>query len=139
MSGLLVECPHYGKCGNQADWGLLRDGVMKWKRSIFDDIYTGTKINPDDVIYKKGVERPSDKEIIKEVESRRWENDRVIIYRLVTFIVWLACIAIFKGRLSRMTWWGLLVGVIIVLTFLDRQITRYLKKSKKSKNDRIPR
>ena len=34
--------------------------------------YKRTKINPDDVIYRKGVERPSDKEVIKEVEKKEF-------------------------------------------------------------------
>ncbi len=49
------------------------------------------KINPKDVIYRKGKERPSDEEIIKEVQKNEIKHNRLAIHVSGIIILAVAC------------------------------------------------
>jgi hypothetical protein len=94
--------------------------------------YKRTKINPDDVIYRKGIERPSDKEVIKEVEKKEFKHNRVAIYMSGTIVVAAASKVIFGVEISFPVLLGLGAVVGTLLFFLDRWIAEYLRKEPES-------
>ena len=93
--------------------------------------YRKTEINPDDVVYRKGVERQSDEEIVKEVEKQEFKYNRAAIYMSGTIIVAAVSRVIFQVELSLPILLGLGVAVGTVLFFLDRWIARKSKNTKK--------
>ncbi len=101
---------------------------MARKKHFLDGLaYRKTKINPDDVVYRKGVERPSNDEIVKEVEKQEFKYNRVTIYISGTIIVAAASRVIFRVELSLPILLGLGAAVGTVLFFLDRWIARFFK------------
>ncbi len=97
--------------------------------------YKRTKINPDDVIYGKGVERPSNKEVIKEVKKQEFKHNRVAIYMSGTIIVAAASKVIFGVELSFPVLLGLGAVVGTLLFFLDRWIAECLRKEPENPRD----
>ena len=97
--------------------------------------YKRTKINPDDVIYRKGVERPSDKEVIEEVEKQEFKHNRVAIYTSGTIIVAAASKVIFGVELSFPVLLGLGAVVGTLLFLLDRWIAKCLRKEPEKPRD----
>ena len=86
--------------------------------------YKRTEINPDDVVYRKGIERPSDEEIIKKVEKEELKYNRAAIYLSGTIIVAAVSRVVFQVELSLLVLLGLGAAVGTVLFFCDRWIAR---------------
>ena len=97
--------------------------------------YKRTKIDPDDVIYRKGVERPSDKEVLEEVKKHEFKHNRVAIYMSGTIIVAAASKVIIGVELSLPVLLGLGAVVGTLLFFLDRWIAECLGKEHEKPKD----
>ena len=97
--------------------------------------YKRTKINPDDVIYRKGVERPSNKEVIKEIKKQEFKHNRVVIYMSGTIIVAAASKVIFGVELSFPVLLGFGAVVGTLLFFLDRWVAECLRKEPEKPRD----
>lgn len=109
---------------------------MARKKHFLDGLaYKKTEINPADVVYRKGVERPSDEEIVKEVKKQEFKYNRVTIYMSGTIIVAAASRVIFRVELSLPILLGLGAAVGTVLFFLDRWIARCFKSGSKKPKD----
>ena len=97
--------------------------------------YKRTKINPDDVIYRKGVERPSDQVIIKEIKRQEFKHNRGSIYISGTIIVAAMSKVIFGVELSFPVLLGLGAVVGTLLFFLDRWIAENSRKEPENPKD----
>ena len=86
-----------------------------------------TEINPANVVYRKGVERPSDEEIVKEVEKQEFKYSKPAIYMSGTIIVAAASRLVFRVELSLPILLGLGAAVGAALFFLDRWMARRLE------------
>ena len=111
---------------------------MARKKHFLDGLaYRKTEINPADVVYSKGVERPSDEEIVKEVDKQEFRYNRVAIYMSGTIIVAAASRVIFRVELSLPILLGIGAAVGTVLFCLDRWIVQCFKNRRKKKQIRI--
>jgi len=97
--------------------------------------YKRTNINPDDVIYRRDVQRPRDKEVIEEVEKQEFKHNRVAIYMSGTIIVAAASKVIFGVELSFPVLLGVGAVVGTLLFFLDRWIAECLRKEPEKPRD----
>ena len=109
---------------------------MARKKHFLDGLaYRRTKINPDDVVYRKGTERPADEEVIKEVERNEFKYNKPVIF--ISGAIILAVVSKVLGvelPLPILLGLGAVLGV--ALFFLDKWIARYFKdKSEKSKDE----
>ena len=112
---------------------------MARKKGFLDGlVYKRIEINPDDVVYRKGRERPSDEEIIKEVEKQEFKNNSDEIYMSGAIIVLAVSEVVFQGELSFPILLGLGPIVGTVLFYLDRWIERKIKNSKRNEPIGIP-
>ena len=101
---------------------------MARKKHFLDGLaYRKKEIDPADVVYRKGVERPSTEEIVREVEKQEFKYNRVTIYISGTIIVAAASRVIFGVELSLLILLGLGAAVGTVLFFLDRWIAQRFK------------
>ena len=107
----------------------------KRKKHFLEGFYFKTKTNPDDVIYRKGTERPNDEEIIKEVKKQEFKHNRVAIYMSGTIIVAAVCKIVLRVELSLPILLGLGAIVGTLLFFLDRWITEGLRKKPEQPKD----
>ena len=86
-----------------------------------------TENNPANVVYRKGTERPSDEEIVKEIEKQEFKYQRLAICTAGTTIVAAASEAVFRVELSLPILLGFGAVVGTALFFLDRWIARCIK------------
>lgn len=101
---------------------------MARKKQFLEGFAPGkTEINPADVVYRRGIERPSDEEIVKEVEKQEFKYSRPAIYMSGTIIVAAASRLVFRVELPLLILLGLGAVVGAALFFLDRWIARHLK------------
>jgi len=108
----------------------------KRKKSFLEGLaYKRTKINPNDVIYRKGAERPSNKEVIKEVKKQEFKHNRVAIYMSGTIILAATSKVIFGVELSFPVLLGLGAVAGTLLFFLDRWIAECLRKEPENPRD----
>ena len=108
--------------------------MARQKRFLDDLVYRKTEIDPADVVYRKGVERPSDEQIVKEVEKQEFKYNRVAIYMSGTIVVAAISKVIFRVELSLPILLGLGAAVGTVLFFLDRWIASCFKNRPKKTN-----
>ena len=114
-------------------WILMK---KKRKKYFLEGLaYKRTNINPDDVIYRRDVQRPRDKEVIEEVEKQEFKHNRVAIYMSGTIIVAAASKVIFGVELSFPVLLGVGAVVGTLLFFLDRWIAECLRKEPEKPRD----
>jgi len=92
---------------------------------------SATESNPDDVIYRKGVKRPPEEEIKKELEKQEFSHQKIEIYIAGTIIL-TGLTRILGLNLSYLILLplGAVLGVLVF--FIDRKIRSLFSKSQKN-------
>jgi len=103
--------------------------MARKKRFLDGFVPTKTDLNPENVVYRKGIERPNNEEIVKEIKKNEFKHNRVEIYMAGTIIL-AASTKLFGLELPLFVLLptGAILGIAIY--FLDKKIRAKLRGEK---------